>query len=142
VVTKDRILTWKQIAYQTLLSHEELYHLHPEFEVDEITNVIEGMIFRIKCHVLTDTLKERSISSTKTVKYTKHLTWWDMFKDHHKDSWWFRRFVRKYPPKFELISEDVTVTVNVKPMIFFPNAKIYPSGLGVLVRSYEIGEIC
>src|SRR6185503_12804003 len=135
----DRILTWQKIAYQFLLSHEELRHLSPKFEVDVITDIIRGMVFRIECKVLADKLEERSISSTKTITYTKHCTWWDMFKDHYKDSWWFRRFVRNHPPKLELVSEDAVLTVHIKPAIYFPRT-LYPytSTLGVRVRSYEL----
>lgn len=136
ITAKEHLLENLQIAYQTLISENELiFHNNPEIVLE---HAFCGLILKLSDHVLSEKLDEKTFTETKTLYRTKPKTWWDMFKIQYSGRWWMKWFG---PPKEDIIVEDVTLTVTVQPRLLFPESimSINPA-LGKPVRYLEYEE--
>lgn len=109
---KRRVLNRERVGVHRAISRYVLENA--QFEV--IEDEAYGMLLRLVSEVLT----ERIVSETQTVHLDVPASWWDAFKQTYSDSWWLRRFVRRYPVKLTRLSNDVRFERYAR----YPNADI------------------
>ena len=75
-----------------------------------------GMVVQLVSEVLT----EKITGESKTVRLDIPASWWESFKQTFSDSWWLRRFVKRYPVKMTTLENTVTFERYAR----YPNADV------------------
>lgn len=86
-----------------------------ESELDFLANEIK---VRMETWVFSERLAEDSY--TENCQFWSPSTTWQMFKETHKNKWWFGWFVRRHPIRKTAQSEYVTIQVD--RCIIYPDA--------------------
>ena len=124
-VEYDQIaLQWQRFASKQIVPKEALFrcaHLDSFYD-----SILQELVLSLSSYALADKLAPKEY--TVTHSFSKPSSSWQHFKLNHEDSWWMRRFARRWPPR--LIGETKSTTIQIDTMVAFPHSGYYPENLG------------
>jgi len=131
-VIKQRVLNRQEVGTYGVISRYVFQNANYNVIEDELT----GLMVRLVSEVLT----EHIVSETQTAELDVPASWWQHFKQDHRDRWFMRRFVRRWPVAYTTWQTEVRFSRYAT----YPNAdvKMPPSPLGrpVYVESIGFGD--
>jgi hypothetical protein len=133
VEVMEKWYDWAQAASQRAIPFADLVGLRdPRIAIQREIN---SMILQLKAYVTSEHLEPQTFTDTKKVGIYVPATWWDFFKFTYQDRWWMKKFFQR--PKYELVTREVTLSVEVTPQIIYPEANLpVPSVMGRPFKTY------
>lgn len=88
--------------------------VYPNLLMEEFVAEIETAVYAQRLTTATDIDRQ-------TVTFMVPATTWGMFKDRHAQSWWLRWWVKRHPPKIQVLRETVVLHTEWRGYATFPD---------------------
>lgn len=112
-------------AASTVISPEVIERADVRVVADHVAG---NLVAQLRGEILAEQLPPQTRDHLIRVEQPdpRHATWWDMWKDTHRDRWWAAWFVRRRPPRYvdTIVAVSRIVTVTVRPHWTYPQARI------------------
>lgn len=91
---------------------------------DELSHIYNVMYADLNAFVLGKSLPPEVKMVSIDFEFEYPASPWQMFKEKHKDSWWMRAFVRRYPVQSNTVKKNKRATVSWDKKAIFPDQEL------------------
>lgn len=101
----------------------------------------DALVLSLTVDVLTDRLPPVEVRESVTVLHVRPASWWGHFRLQYAARWWMRGLVRRRPVRLVEVPETVTVVVDLRETLLYPEARIAPQDpFGDFVRWVDLSK--
>lgn len=115
-------------------------HLAVDAGLEIVTeHALNALCYRLTAEIFADKLPPEKITRTTNMSVEVPATWWQHWKEDHKDKWYGRWIYERYGVDTRTIVEEYELTVDLKRWQTYPEAKIpVDYGYGRAYNNYQI----
>ncbi len=123
------VLRQLKLGLQQYVGGHVLNSLRVGIHQAPIDFMTDSFVARITATVLSDELPPSFPSKVVDVEWSWPATWWQHWKDQHRDTWrWPAWAARRWPTRYETYHRSLTVTMDLRRYQTYPSARNF--GLG------------
>ena len=118
------VLTFKRYTQQFLVNEELMLDL----DVSVQREVFGQYLFQLRARILADDLPPEKLTKRTRVPYEVPASTWQMWKKRHAHRWYGRRFVARWPVRYEPDPDgrgaDAVCTFDLERYRTYPQARV------------------